>query len=195
MADPPELSASPGQEKSKHCISQVPDEHLGDAASSMVTRSVNRVGNASLNPVVLLEDCLKTNNSKPNSENECEFCGKTFKGRKGVKIHQTKSKCTPRDSSNPVDCALDSSNYESSPRVSQESNHSASPRHLQDELITLENISTKPTLLWPRMSDATSWSKLDQVVKNQPSPHLVSSDQLINNLELIIYEEAKGGQV
>ena len=81
--------------------------------------------------------------------------------------------------------------YETRPPASQESHHSAMPRQLQNELIMLENISTKPALLWPRMSDAASWSKLDQVVKHQPSPHLTSPDQLINNLELIIYEEAK----
>ena len=148
MADSPVLSASPGQEKSKHCISKVPDDPLGGVASSMVTRSGKYLENASsLNPTVLLDDCLQPKVITKPSKNECENCGKSFKGKKGVKIHQTKAKCTPHAGSNSVDCTLDPSSYETRPLASQESHHSALPRQLQNELIMLENISTKPALL------------------------------------------------
>ena len=100
MVNPPEPSASPGQEKSKHCDSKVPDVPIGDVASSMVTRSQisNNMGSVSThNPTVVLKDCLASSNvatisnicdvfpteAESNPANICEFCGKTFKGRKG----------------------------------------------------------------------------------------------------------------
>ena len=48
MDGSPEMSASPGQEKSKHCNSKAPDEQLGNGVRTMVTRSGKIIGNASL---------------------------------------------------------------------------------------------------------------------------------------------------
>ena len=180
MADLPVMSASPGQEKSKHCNSKAPDVYSGDGTRTMVTRS-GKLSNT-------LENVAQHPDAAPQIlENICEGCGKSFKGRKGVKIHQSKTKCIHPSSKSVVG----SPDGNSGPLLSQESHHSALSRHLQNELSTLNNISTKPALLWPRMSDSASWSKLDQIVKDQLSPHLVSSDQQINNIELVVYEEAK----
>ena len=89
--------------------------------------------------------------AKSNPANICESCGKTFKGSRGVKIHQAKAKCCSPDSSNVLNYPLDPSNHESGPLERQESNHGALPHQLENELISLNSITT--SLLSCGMSD------------------------------------------
>ena len=212
MDKPPVPSASPGQEKSKHCESKAPVVALGDVTRNMVTRSNKRLVEGNMGndtnhdqhlvpdlPIlneceVKIIDCrsdVPKSSDQTSSSSSCDHCGKLFKGAKGVKIHQSKTLCGKGEKSHSVTCSLDSSDGNSGPLASQESIHGAMPRHLQNEIARLNTIVSKPSLLWPRMSDSENWTKLENRVKGQLSSHLASVDHLINNLEIIVYEEAK----
>ena len=240
------MNASPGQEKSRHCYSNLPDEQVnGVVTRAMGTQKTVLESNRSRPSnqwkekgvkivgvkdfTISLVDCVEggptiSKNSTCNKDSPilsdipnpsgtpCDMCGKVFKGVKGVRIHQSKSKsCKVVKESNSVNCSVGlpvcspSGNSES--LTSQESHHSAMSRHLQNDLSKLKSIKSMPSLLWPRMSDTQNWAKLDKTVNGQLSSHLPSVDQVIDeknlvshasrdknpqhNLELVVYEEAK----
>ena len=112
MVNSPVVSASPGQEKSKHCESKAPVVDLGDVTRTMVTRQISE-GNMGTNQSVVhdlpslkqcevrIVDCCHdipevTVQSSSSIPTPCEQCGKVFKGSKGVNIHRSMTQCGKR---------------------------------------------------------------------------------------------------
>ena len=70
--------------------------------------------------------------------------------------------------------------------------HSAESRPTHEsERKLLVNLQNKLSIRWPKMTDTTSWVKLEGIVCGQLKDWYSSVDRRIRSLETILYEEAK----
>ena len=81
----------------------------------------------------------------------CKGCGRSFDTERGMKIHQTKTRCGIGDS---FDNTCMSQDNQSEVLASQEQNHSAtSCLNSSNESQILQKVGKKPPILWPKMKD------------------------------------------
>jgi hypothetical protein len=121
-------------------------------------------------------------------DTECNICGKCYKGRRGLDVHLSRSKCGQEvelQSTEPQNITPTESTL-----TNQDKTHSvASRQQVECDKRILANVMEKCPVKWPAMKDDKNWKKLDDVVSAQLNIH-DSASKRINILENVVYEEA-----
>ena len=137
-----------------------------------------------------LGECV---NKKLLMENEkslsfpCDFCGETFKGEKGVKLHKIKSKCgVPK--SGEVICVSPSDSESEALAYQEQETHSVLPRQQPStDLRILQALGRKSPIQWPTMKDKKGWENLEKQVLSELSSFPMSVVAKLNELERVVY--------
>ena len=130
-------------------------------------------------------------------KSRCNSCGRSFKGTRGVKIHQAKSTCKAILTQRKVVVSQEATANKSVEDLSQEANHRAENSHVHDiaeaeqTRLLIPGHARKHRLMLPPSSDKR-WAQfdrsLDAILENTLKGQAVTK---IPKMTTIIYEECK----
>ena len=128
---------------------------------------------------------LETNSEIGGVQEKFSCCGKTFNTQHGLRIHQGKV-CQKK-----VAQQRRSTDHKTRGQSPQEAHHSEThPTAEPDQLGTYYG-QRKPKVKWPRANDAASYKQFDNEVFKIVSRCIGSTEQKLERLAEIVYEEGK----